>query len=127
MNNTDTDGDGVGDLYGICLNNGPSPSPCKVSLLLFAMAAPYLQYKGTAQGAFFDPGTMAPLADSVAMAQAVRHYLDLWALQPETGLTCSGSNAFFQRGRCLMTINSGGISGPGWGEFGEENDAPTWG
>lgn len=47
MNGTDTDGDGVGDLWGVCLDN--LPAVCKSSWLLTAVLAPYVQYLGTQQ------------------------------------------------------------------------------
>ncbi|EFJ44288.1 hypothetical protein VOLCADRAFT_95425 [Volvox carteri f. nagariensis] len=116
MNGTDTDGDGHGDLYGICFDDSGPPPVGKAAFLLFAMAAPYLQYKGTSQGTFFDPETMAPLADNAAMAQAVRHYLALRALDPKEAEQGCGGGAggdgdgeapAFRRGCCLMTVDWG--------------------
>jgi hypothetical protein len=47
MNGTDTDGDGVGDLWGVCLDN--SMPTCKSLWILTAVLAPYVQYRGTDQ------------------------------------------------------------------------------
>ncbi|KXZ51492.1 hypothetical protein GPECTOR_12g455 [Gonium pectorale] len=104
MNGTDTDGDGYGDLYGVCFDNGPPV--CKANFLLICMAAPYLQYLGTSQGLFADPETMQPLADSAGMLRAIDHYVRLWEVQPKTP-SCGASNVDFREGRCLMTVNWG--------------------
>ncbi|KAG2490411.1 hypothetical protein HYH03_011211 [Edaphochlamys debaryana] len=104
MNGTDTDGDGVGDLYGVCFDNGPPV--CKANFLLAALAAPYIQYLGTSQGFFFDPITMKPLFDNAGMRAALELYVRLWRVQ-DKHVSCEASNPTFHRGRCLMTINWG--------------------
>ncbi|GLI71278.1 hypothetical protein VaNZ11_016406 [Volvox africanus] len=104
MNGTDTDGDGVGDLYGACLDI--HPSICKANFILIAMAAPYIQYRGTAQGVFYDPDTMEPLFNNAAMARAFELYVRLFAVQPPTP-SCDASNAAFRNRTCLLTINWG--------------------
>ncbi|GFR47140.1 hypothetical protein Agub_g8830 [Astrephomene gubernaculifera] len=104
MNGTDTDGDGHGDLWGVCLNN--APIPCEEHYILAAMMSPYLQYNGTEQGVFIDPETMAPLLNNSAMIRVVELYMELSKYQPSVS-TCSRTNELFTNGSCLMTINFG--------------------
>ena len=114
MNGTDADEDGAGGLYGVCFDN--VLPVCKGNFLIMAMAAPYLQYKGTQQGVFFDPDTMQPLANNEAMARAMRHYVQLFAVQAKENNACPASNPTFSSGRCLMTINWGAPVGR-WSEW----------
>ncbi|EFJ47381.1 hypothetical protein VOLCADRAFT_92015 [Volvox carteri f. nagariensis] len=110
MNGTDVDGDGVPDLYGACFDI--HYTICKANFIMIAMAAPYIQYRGTSQGLFLDPDTMDPLLDNAAMAHVLELYLRLFAVQPPTP-TCAASNAAFRNRTCLMTINWGRVPGVG--------------
>ncbi|GLI65577.1 hypothetical protein VaNZ11_009149 [Volvox africanus] len=104
MNGTDTDGDGVGDLWGACIDN--TQPTCKSLWILTAILAPYVQYLGTKQGVFIDPATMKPLMNNPAMIRAVQLYRSLFASGPRPA-ECRAANPFFSNGSCLMTINFG--------------------
>lgn len=106
MNGTDVDGDGKADLYGTCFDI--HPDICKANFILIAMVAPYIQYRGTSQGVFYDPDTMEPLINNAAMLRVLDLYTRLFAVQPQTP-TCAASNIAFRNRTCLMTIN--------WGAF----------
>ncbi|GIL92890.1 hypothetical protein Vretifemale_20376, partial [Volvox reticuliferus] len=77
MNGTDTDGDGVGDLWGTCFDN--AKTTCKSPWILTAVLAPYVQYLGTKQGIYIDPSTMKPLINNPAMIRAVQLYRSLFS------------------------------------------------
>ena len=73
LNGTDMNEDGEPD-YGVCLQR---PRFCFNGFSLAAIWSSYTQSQGTKSGAFFDPDTMYPLANSSAMLRALELYLQL--------------------------------------------------
>ncbi|GFH27984.1 guanylate cyclase domain-containing protein, partial [Haematococcus lacustris] len=110
MNGTDTDGDGRPDLFGACLDMMPQ---CKISFHVAGMAASYIQNNGTQSGFWYDPDSdealMRPLVGNNEAMRAVLQLLaDLQAYMPSEP-TCSNANPAFLAGKCLMTIDWGGV------------------
>ncbi len=80
---------------------------CKGPFLTVAVAASYLQYQGTSHGFYFDPNTvpnLAPMINNPGFQEALRFWHEV---TPYTNRvkTCAATNADFQAGRCLMTVN----------------------
>ncbi|KAJ9511485.1 hypothetical protein QJQ45_029847 [Haematococcus lacustris] len=110
MNGTDTDGDGRPDLFGACLDMMPQ---CKISFHVAGMAASYIQNNGTQSGFWFDPDSdgslMRPLVgNNEAMRTVLQLLVDLQAFMPSKP-SCSNANPAFLAGKCLMTIDWGGV------------------
>ncbi|KAJ9511504.1 hypothetical protein QJQ45_029834 [Haematococcus lacustris] len=110
MNGTDTDGDGRPDLFGACLDMMPQ---CKISFFVAGIAASYIQNRGTQSGFWFDPDSdgslMRPLVgNNEAMHTVLQLLARLQAYMPSER-TCSRANPAFLAGKCLMTIDWGGV------------------
>ncbi|KAL6750967.1 hypothetical protein V8C86DRAFT_758675 [Haematococcus lacustris] len=110
MNGTDTDGDGRPDLFGACMDMMPQ---CKISFYVAGIAASYIQNNGTQSGFWFDPDSdgsfMRPLVgNNEAMRTVLQLLVDLQAFMPGER-TCSNANPAFLAGKCLMTIDWGGV------------------
>ncbi|KAJ9511247.1 hypothetical protein QJQ45_017159 [Haematococcus lacustris] len=110
MNGTDTDGDGRPDLFGACLDMMPQ---CKISFHVAGMAASYIQNNGTQSGFWYDPDSdealMRPLVgNNEAMRTVLQLLVDLQAFMPSEP-SCSNANPAFLAGKCLMTIDWGGV------------------
>jgi multiple sugar transport system substrate-binding protein len=68
---------------------------------------PYIQSRGTADGAFFDLNTMQPLVKNEGFAKAMTIYKNLMAVGPsnELSLGVSETRELFSQGRCAMTLD----------------------
>ncbi|KAJ9511227.1 hypothetical protein QJQ45_017170, partial [Haematococcus lacustris] len=110
MNGTDTDGDGRPDLFGACLDMMPQ---CKIGFYVAGIAASYIQNNGTQSGFWFDPDSdgslLRPLVgNNEAMHTVLQLLTKLQAYMPSER-TCSRANPAFLAGKCLMTIDWGGV------------------
>jgi multiple sugar transport system substrate-binding protein len=107
LHGRDFDGDEVPD-YGSCIAKRPGTQAYSA---LWAIAGAYLQSKGTRQGAFFDPDTMAPLTDNAAFARTLEIYRATGDYGPldERELDHAGMRALYISGRCALTLDWGDI------------------
>lgn len=107
LHGRDFDGDEVPD-YGSCIAKRPGTQAYSA---LWAIAGGYLQSKGTRQGAFFDPDTMAPLTDNAAFARALEIYRATGDYGPldERELDHEAVRALYVSGRCALTLDWGDI------------------
>ncbi|KXZ51342.1 hypothetical protein GPECTOR_13g830 [Gonium pectorale] len=99
----DIDGDGTPD-YSVCL---PPPNCFADGALLRWMFSSFVQTHGSSQGMFLDPGSLANLANSSAMVEALNllRSLRVLAAQPPGDCTIY-EDALYLRGRCLMSITA---------------------
>ena len=104
----DLSGDGKTG-YGSCIAMKRSAQSYWMYL---SVAAPYLQSKGTAQGAFFDPRDMKPLvASNEAAASALDVYQAMVKYGPpdQLNLDVGDTRGLFTSGRCALAIDWGDI------------------
>ncbi|EFJ49433.1 guanylyl and adenylyl cyclase family member, partial [Volvox carteri f. nagariensis] len=95
INGTDINDDGLPE-YAVCFKPDPD---CSYASALGMVLAPYLQYKGTAQGAFLHPSDLTPLFGSPGA---------LAALEGEDCLDSASARAFLE-GECALAF--------GWGDL----------
>ncbi|KAL6750965.1 hypothetical protein V8C86DRAFT_758443 [Haematococcus lacustris] len=86
---------------------------CKISFYVAGIAASYIQNNGTQSGFWFDPDSdgslMRPLVgNNEAMRTVLQLLVDLQAFMPGER-TCSNGHPAFLAGKCLMTIDWGGV------------------
>ncbi|GFH07645.1 guanylate cyclase domain-containing protein, partial [Haematococcus lacustris] len=86
---------------------------CKISFYVAGIAASYIQNNGTQSGFWFDPDSdgsfMRPLVgNNEAMRTVLQLLVDLQAFMPSER-TCSNGHPAFLAGKCLMTIDWGGV------------------
>lgn len=103
----DLNGDGAAD-YGSCLSKHPHEN---IASMLISIAAPFLQAKGTEQGAFFDPATMQPLVNNPAFGKALEIYQQTMAYGVPHDENLGGVEArtLFITGRCALTMDWGDV------------------
>jgi len=103
----DLNGDGTAD-YGSCLSKRPHEN---IASMLTSIAAPFLQAKGTEQGAFFDPNTMKPLVNNPAFGKALNIYKQSMAYGVPQDENLGGVKAreLFITGRCALTMDWGDV------------------
>ncbi|MBW4471339.1 MAG: extracellular solute-binding protein [Stenomitos rutilans HA7619-LM2] len=103
----DLNGDGEAD-YGSCLSKRPHEN---IASMLISIAAPFLQAKGTEQGAFFDPATMKPLVNNSAFGRALEIYKQTMAYGVPQDANLGGVKArtLFITGRCALTMDWGDV------------------
>ncbi len=79
--------------------------------MFLSILAPYLQTKGTSQGAFFDTSNMQPLINNDAGVQALSLYEQLSKLGPPDQINedVGASRALFTSGRCALALDWGDI------------------
>ncbi|GLI68045.1 hypothetical protein VaNZ11_012368 [Volvox africanus] len=105
INGTDGDGDGDSD-YAVCFKPDPD---CSYTSALGMVLAPYLQYKGTAQGAFLRPEDLTPLFQNAGARAALDLFSKLMqyhmplALQGEDCLNSTAVRDFI-RGDCVLAF-----------------------
>ncbi|MEG3895406.1 MULTISPECIES: extracellular solute-binding protein [unclassified Microcoleus] len=103
----DLNGDGEKD-YGSCISKRALENSTS---MLISIATPFLQSQGTAQGAFFDPDTMKPLANNPAFAKALDIYKQTmdYGVPQDQNLGGSKARELFITGRCALTIDWGDV------------------
>lgn len=103
VNRIDMTGDGFAD-YGSCIAKG---SEEQAYWWLYAMAAPYLQTEGTAQGVFFDVDTFEPRTQNPAFERALAVYQETARYGPpdELNIGVRDTRSLFLSGRCAFTID----------------------
>ncbi len=79
--------------------------------MISSIASGYLQAKGTAEGAFFDPRDMKPLFNNDAFAAALEIYAATTEFGPpdELNLDVGDTRGLFTSGRCALTLDWGDI------------------
>lgn len=79
--------------------------------MFLSILAPYLQTKGTSQGAFFDTSNMQPLINNDAGLAALDVYKQLSTLGPPDQLNedVGDSRGLFTSGRCALSLDWGDI------------------
>jgi multiple sugar transport system substrate-binding protein len=104
----DLSGDGkVG--YGSCIAMKRSAQSYWMYL---SVAAPYLQSKGTSQGAFFDPRDMKPLVgtnEGAATALDVYQAMVRYGPPDQLNLDVGDTRGLYTSGRCALTLDWGDI------------------
>ncbi|GIL79822.1 hypothetical protein Vretifemale_9103 [Volvox reticuliferus] len=110
FNGTDVDGDNSSD-YAVCFKPDPD---CSYASALGMVLAPYLQYKGTAQGAFLRPENLAPLFQNAGARAALTVFSELMKYQRSLALQgedCLNSTSVrdFMKGDCILAF--------GWGDL----------
>jgi len=79
--------------------------------MFLSILAPFLQTKGTSQGAFFDTSTMQPLINNDAGLAALNIYQQLSKLGPPDQLNedVGDSRGLFTSGRCALSLDWGDV------------------
>lgn len=79
--------------------------------MFLSILAPYLQTKGTSQGAFFDTTNLQPLINNDAGVAALNVYQQLSKLGPPDQLNedVGASRGLFTSGRCALSLDWGDI------------------
>jgi len=101
----DLNGDGKPD-YGSCVTMKRN---AQAYWMIYAIASPYLQYKGTRQGVFFNLKNMDPLVKNPGMRRAMEIYKDLVKYGPpgQLNFDISDSRNMFLSGRCALILDWG--------------------
>lgn len=107
FNKKDLNGDGTPD-FGSCIAKKRN---AQSYWMVWSVAAGYLQAKGTREGSFFDAGTMKPLTNNEAFAEALRVYVQTGQYGPpdELNWDVGDSRSGFTSGRCALSIDWGDI------------------
>lgn len=106
-NGMDMNGDGEAD-YGSCISKARNQ---QAYWWILSIATPFIQSQGTAQGAFFDTETFAPLVDNPAFIRALNIYKETNQFGPadEQTLGVGDTRSLFTSGRCALTLDWGDI------------------
>ncbi|HLY26544.1 MAG TPA: extracellular solute-binding protein, partial [Aggregatilineales bacterium] len=114
LNGKDMNGDGAPD-YGSCISKAKAQQSY---WWIFSIAGPFIQSKGTGQGAFFDPTTMQPLFKNDGFTRALDIYKETGLYGPpnENTLGVGNTRDLFTSGRCALTLD--------WGDVGPLAVAP---
>ena len=107
LNGKDLNGDGTPD-YGSCISKAPGQQSY---WWIWSIAAPYIQSKGSSQGAFFNTKDMTPLVNNDAFKRALEVYKEtgLYGPPDETNQGVGDSRGLFISGRCALTMDWGDI------------------
>ncbi|MEP7288978.1 MAG: extracellular solute-binding protein [Chloroflexota bacterium] len=107
VNGQDMAGDGKPS-YGSCISKKRSGQSY---WWLWAIAAPYLQTKGTSQGSFFDTKTMKPLVNNDGFIEALNILKETGKYGPPDEATqdVGNSRTLFITGHCALTLDWGDI------------------
>ncbi|MFM0556447.1 extracellular solute-binding protein [Paraburkholderia sediminicola] len=78
---------------------------------IISIAGGYIQSKGTAQGAFFDPANFKPLVDNDAFKAALNVYKESTQYGPpnEINLDVGDTRSAFISGHCALTLDWGDV------------------
>ena len=111
----DLNGDDTPD-YGSCIAKKPND---KAYWMFWAIASPFLQTRGTEQGAFFDRETMEPLVNNEAFGKALDIFQKTTEYAPanELKLDLEATRSLFLSGRCALTLD--------WSDLGTEAISPA--
>lgn len=111
----DLNGDKEPD-YGSCITKKRN---AQAHWMVWSVVSPFLQTKGTQQGAFFDSETMKPLVKNEAFAKALDIYKETNKYGPENELEMDlfDAQAVFLAGRCALALS--------WGDIGPLAIDPT--
>ena len=103
----DMNGDGEAD-FGSCMFKQRN---AQSFYAVMSFAAAYVQSKGTGQGIFFDPETMAPMVDNEAWIEAFNIYKQTGDYGPpdEINHDVGDTRALVTSGRCALVIDWGDI------------------
>jgi multiple sugar transport system substrate-binding protein len=104
----DLSGDGKPG-YGSCIAMKRS---AQSYWMFLSVAAPYLQSKGTAQGAFFDPRNMNPLIgpnEGASAALDVYEAMTRYGPPDQLNLDVGDTRGLFTSGRCALSLDWGDI------------------
>jgi multiple sugar transport system substrate-binding protein len=103
----DLNGDGEAD-YGSCISKARAQ---QAYWWITTIAAPYIQSKGTAEGAFFDLETFEPLVNNDAFKRALDVYNESTNYGPpdELNLGLGDIRGLFLTGRCALALDWGDI------------------
>lgn len=115
LNSKDMNGDGTPD-YGSCISKKRN---AQAYWFITSVAGPYIQSKGTNQGAFFDTKDMKPLVNNEAFAKALDIYKETTNYGPpdEINLDVGDTRSLFVAGRCALSLD--------WGDIGTLAIDPT--
>src|SRR5437762_7529841 len=103
----DLNGDGQPD-YGSCISKKRG---AQAYWWITSIAGPYIQAKGTNEGAFFTTDNMTPLVKNEAFARALDIYKESTSYGPkdEPNLDVGATRGLFTSGRCALSIDWGDI------------------
>jgi multiple sugar transport system substrate-binding protein len=115
LHGKDLNGDGTPD-YGSCISKKRN---AQAYWFITSIAGPFLQSKGTAQGAFFDTKTMKPLVNNEAFSKALDILSETTKYGPpnEINLDVGDTRGLFVSGRCALSLD--------WGDIGTLAIDPT--
>jgi multiple sugar transport system substrate-binding protein len=103
----DLNGDGQPD-YGSCISKKRG---AQAYWWITSIAGPYIQTKGTNEGAFFNTDDMTPLVKNDAFGRALDIYKESTKYAPpdESNLDVGATRGLFTSGRCALSIDWGDI------------------
>jgi len=103
----DLNSDGEPD-YGSCISKAKGQ---QAYWFIYTVAGPYIQAKGSHEGAFFDLKTMDPLVNNDAFKRALEVYDETTKYGPpdELNLGVGDTRGLFLSGRCALSLDWGDI------------------
>lgn len=103
----DLNGDDQAD-YGSCISKARAQ---QAYWWIYTIAGPYLQSKGSSEGAFFDTETFEPLVNNAAFKRALEVYKETTNFGPpdELNLGLGDIRGLFLSGRCALALDWGDI------------------
>jgi multiple sugar transport system substrate-binding protein len=103
----DMNGDGAPD-FGSCISKKRGG---QAYWWITSIAGPYIQSKGTSEGAFFDTETFKPLISNEGFIRALEIYKETGKYGPPNELTIDvgDTRGLWNAGRCAMTLDWGDI------------------
>jgi len=106
-NGQDWNGDGKPD-FGSCIAKKRN---AQSYWFITHIAAPYIQAKGTSEGAFFSTDDFTPLIDNEGFRKALTFYKDTTQYGPpnEINLDVGDTRNLFTSGQCALTLDWGDI------------------
>ncbi len=107
LHGKDLNGDGEPD-YGSCITKKRGAQAFQMT---WSFVAPFVQSKGTGQGAWFHQDTMEPLVNNEAFAAAIEVFKATNAFGPpdELNMDVGDTRGLFTEGRCALSLDWGDI------------------